>query len=108
LINNFNSQLKPINIGVPQGFILGPLLFITYINDLHNATLTERCLFADDMCLVISRPTLSSLTDSCNRELENLKNWCNANALQINPSKSFVYQFFISKMHYLGYTSTLQ
>ena len=49
-INNCQSQTKPINIGVPQGSILCPLLFLIYINDLHNAVTKPR-LFADDTCL---------------------------------------------------------
>ena len=51
-INNTSSSLEQIEIGVPQGSILGPLLFFTYINDLGNATLSKPCLFANNICLV--------------------------------------------------------
>ena len=87
-LNNCHSSSKPMNIGVPQGSILGPLLFLIYVNDLSNSTSCNLCLFADDTCLVVSNSSFSSLEQRCNAELENLKNWCNANKLQINPKKS--------------------
>ena len=87
-INNEKSTLMPINIGVPQGSILGPLLFLVYVNDLPNATNCQPRLFADGTCLVISSPTISTLSESCNQELQCIKRWCDANSLQINPAKS--------------------
>ena len=47
-------------------------------------------LFADDTCLVFNNSSLSILELNCNIELKNLKNWCDANKLQINPQKSAV------------------
>ena len=73
-LNNCHSYSKPINIGVPQGSILGPLLFLIYANDLSNSTSCNPCLFADDTCLVVSNSSFSSLEQRCNAELENLKN----------------------------------
>ena len=87
-INNVTSCSKPITFGVPQGSILGPLLFLTYVNDLPNATSCQPRLFADDTCLVLMNPTLNELETNCNLELQNLHRWCNANELQINPEKS--------------------
>ena len=89
-INNTSSSLENIEIGVPQGAILGPLLFLIYLNDLGNANLSKPRLFADDACLVLSNSSLSTLKDICNRELNNLKKWCNANKLKINSEKSAV------------------
>ena len=86
--NNFFSSLKAIDIGVPQGFILGPLLFLVYVNNIAYATLSKPHLFADDTCLVLLNISITNLESNCNGELTKLLNWCNANKLQINPLKS--------------------
>ena len=53
-LNDVNSTLRDINMGVPQGSILGPLLYITYVNDLPNAIECSAKLYADDICLIFS------------------------------------------------------
>ena len=55
-----------------------------------NATLSKPHLFANDTCPVLSNFSLSKLEDNCNRELNNLTKWCNANKLKINLEKSAV------------------
>ena len=92
-INNSASSLKSISIGVPQGSILGPLLFLIYVNDLTNATFCPPRLFADDTCLAPNHSSLNALEVNCNCELGRLHNWCNANELQINPEKSTIIIF---------------
>ena len=87
-IHNNNSSRKPINIGVPQRSILGPLFYIVYVNDIYTALSCKPRLFADDTCLFLSSPTLSHLKQKCNIELLNLRIWCDANRLLINPDKS--------------------
>ena len=77
-----------MNIGAPQGSILGALLFLVYMNDLPNSTTASPRLFADDTCLVLSNLSIPSLTLICNYKLHNLKSWCDVNYLQVNPSKS--------------------
>ena len=88
--NSTTSSSKALNISVPQGSILGPLLFLIYINDLPNAIISKPRLFADDTCLILNNPSASALETACNLELHNLYKWCNANKLQINPQKSAV------------------
>ena len=87
-LNGVNSKSQRNNFGVPQGSTLGPLLFLIYINDMPTAIETPPRLFADDTCLIINHEKVSTLQDKMNMELNKLHNWCNANKLTINPSKS--------------------
>ena len=86
--NSYNSTTRPNNIGVPQGSILGPLLFLIYVNDLPSALSCKTSLFADDTCLVSTNSTISDLETDCNLQMDKLNKWCDANELQINPTKS--------------------
>ena len=55
---------KPIKTGVPQKFILGPLLYLIYVNDISNALSCKPHLFTDDTCLVITSFSISDLKNS--------------------------------------------
>ena len=84
-----DSNHKIINCGVPQGSILGPLLFISYINDIVNTTsLLELILFADDTTLLFSHPDIASQSDIINIELQEICNWFQANKLWVNATKT--------------------
>ena len=88
-ISGFDSILKTILHGVPQGSVLGALLFLLYINDLHNAI--KFCMvhhFADDTNLLIYDNSLKSLQKKVNIDLKFLCHWLNANKISLNASKT--------------------
>ena len=88
-INGFESSTSSITCGVPQGSVLGPLLFLIYINDLHVAI--KHCKvhhFADDTNLLIINKSLKRLNKLLNIDLKNLTNWLNANKISLNVSKT--------------------
>lgn len=88
-IENCRSDLKQINRGVPQGSILGPFLFIVYINDLvHIYRDAKYILYADDASIFFSSPEPSSLQNKANSALRSLHKWSAANSLQINTKKT--------------------
>ena len=92
------SALQEVGIGVPQGSILGPLLFIIYINDLPNASaLLEYILFADDSNIHASAPSPEELQARLNTELGKLSDWFAHNRLSLNYVKTELIDFSKSK-----------
>ena len=88
-INGFQSNEVIMKYGVPQGSVLGPLLFLIYINDLN--TVIRFCttrLFADDTCLLIKNKSLKQMQKQLNLDLRNLCNWLKANKISLNASKT--------------------
>ena len=87
-IKDVNSSLEDILCGVPQGSILGPILFLNLMNDLSNASKLFTKLFADDTTLQYSSENLKSLYDFANFELSKIADWFKENKLTINVSKT--------------------
>jgi len=88
-INKTKSTIKEVTCGVPQGSVLGPLLFIIYTNDLPNSlTHTHAILFADDTTIYTKSKNLNELYNIVNSDLQNLYDWFNANKLSLNISKT--------------------
>ena len=88
-INGFDSGLTSINCGVPQGSVLGPLLFLLYINDLNQAI--KFCKvhhFADDTNLLCLSNSIKKLNKLVNTDLKHLVNWLNANKISLNLKKT--------------------
>ena len=88
-INNACSDSLPIECGVPQGSILGPLLFLIYINDLaHVSPDAISILFADDTNVIYRSQSYETLNKIINNELTLLSAWFNENKLALNVSKT--------------------
>ena len=87
--NGISSETCEIKCGVPQGSILGPLLFLLYINDLCNvSTVVDFILFADDTNIFFFHKDFNMLPEILNSEMLKLTQWCRANKLSINFKKS--------------------
>lgn len=93
-----HSTTQTITSGIPQGSILGPLLFILYINDLSDALDLSVLSFADDTTLYLSHSNIQTLYHSSNNELSKLFKWLNANKLALNTDKT-KYMIICSKYH---------
>jgi hypothetical protein len=93
-ILGIKSEIKAIKHGVPQGSVLGPLLFILYINDLYTAiSKSSTFLFADDTCLLYSHSNLKTIQKNLNYDLRSLFRWLCASKISLNATKTEVVLF---------------
>ena len=89
VVNGTNSNYNTVRCGVPQGSILGPLLFLIYVNDLPQCSQSlNYILFADDTSVFISGKDLSSLVINMNMQLTSIATWMEANKLILNVEKT--------------------
>jgi hypothetical protein len=93
--NGKSSNWKQIKNGVPQGSILGPLLFLIYINDLPRVVdkNTNMILFADDTSILITSSNKMDLEETINQTFQNINNWFNSNRLALNLNKTQILKF---------------
>ena len=93
-VNGVKSGFETVKCGVPQGSVLGPLLFLCFINDLPKvSSVFETLLFADDACLISSSSSTTTLENQTNSELKQISNWLSYNKLCVNYSKTFFMLF---------------
>ena len=88
-IDGVDSSIQKINIGVPQGSCLGPLLLLVYINDLpYSVKNAKASIYADDISLALQSENISQLTAELNDDLRNLHLWLKGNKLSLNVAKT--------------------
>jgi hypothetical protein len=89
VINTIQSDICEIQCGVPQGSVLGPLLFLIYINDMHRALNHARVrLFADDTCIFVQNQNFNELISDAKARLTEVSTWCVDNKLIVNSKKT--------------------
>lgn len=97
-VNGMQSTSLPINIGVPQGSILGPLLFLIYINDMSKCSDKLSFVhFADDTTVSLSGVNVADIIPAINRELVKVDSWLCSNKLSLNLDKT-VYMVHSNKI----------
>jgi len=100
-VNNIVSEDKLVKIGIPQGSILGPLLFILYINDMPKVSSAATFyLFADDTTITIKAKNTIELQEKIDDLVPKITRWFHANRLSINASKT---NYQIYSANYVNY-----
>jgi hypothetical protein len=96
--NGVNFTFQKVLCGVPQGSVLGPLLFLLYVNDLHRCSkLLTFILFADDTTILLSGKDNNEVVNILNQELNNVSVWFKINKLSLNTNKTNFIIFRSSK-----------
>ena len=93
-VSNIDSQIQDVSHGVPQGSVLGPLLFLVYINDLNRAiTYSYIRHFADDTNILYRNKSLKKINQRINFDLKNIVKWLRANRISLNTNKTEIVLF---------------
>ena len=93
-LNNINSQFQSVNMGVPQGTILGPLLFLLYINDLlRDIPKDTIASYADDTAVITTAKTWKEVETKMHETLYKILTWLALNKLSLNTNKTVYMEF---------------
>jgi ribonuclease P/MRP protein subunit RPP40 len=87
-VGGTNSDFMNINCGVPQGSILGPTLFLCYVNDMAISLKCRLALYADDSALIYSGKSAGDISEFLSRKLESCLNWLIDNKLSLHIGKT--------------------
>lgn len=100
-INGIKSRKRCITRGVPQGTILGPLLFSVMINDLPSScsAATDVSIYADDTNLTVTHTDLRQLLKITELAIQEMQQWCNINGIQLNIGKTQMIQYYPMNEH---------
>lgn len=98
-LSNVESRSHDLNLGVPQGSILGPLIFLLYVNDLAEYVKTGYLTaYADDTSIVLTATTVDEMINSINSTMSSFQTWCDRNHLILNLGKTEIMFFAKRKM----------
>ena len=97
VVNDISSDPRPITVGVPQGSILGPFLFILFINDCRTVLASKVVLYADNTSIMYSSKDTLEINNVLNEELQTVSEWMHSNKLTLNAFKSKVMTFSTSQ-----------
>ncbi len=107
VINGNSSDIQCLKAGVPQDFVLGPLLFLLYNNDFCKNVLCKDFMFADDTSLLKQiRNNMHHAASIVNKDLEAINDWCRQWLVTVNPTKT-VYMLFQGKLPITSTPNTL-
>ena len=98
VIRSCVSSAMNTNAGVPQGSVLGPLLFLVYVNDISDSLLSLTRLFADDSSLFYAASSLTDIEGIINHDLRILSAWAKQWLITFNPSKTEAVLFTLKKI----------
>ena len=88
VIQSAESNYLPLSAGAPQGSVLGPLLFLIYVNDITDSLLSLTRLYADDSSLYYSATSLKDIEGIINQDLKSVSSWAKQWLVDFNPNKT--------------------